>query len=353
MDPLAPNTPRVSVLMAAYNGDDFLAQAIESIHGQTFENWELVVIDDGSTDRTSSILAEAAHNDPRMRVVRQDTNTGLTRALNRAIDMARGEILARHDADDVSRPDRLRRQVDFLDAHPEIGIVGSNYHEIDEAGRSKALVRPPADHTAIRALSVYHSPFCHSSVAMRRSALEPLGALYDEALRYSQDMDLWRRLLAATRGANLPEPLVGFRRHDARISSAKHEEQQRIADSICERALADLLPDRSFSSDEIARLRRFYHRLPEAPTRDDLALCRVFFDVLDALTPLSDIDAARIAELKRHRARLILNQAPLSAAPRLVASGLMGRMLRDAWRAFPQHAADWMRRRARAGRATE
>src|SRR5271170_1107899 len=123
-------TPRVSLVLAVYNGERHLPQSLESVLGQTFRDFELIVVDDGSTDRTPEILDGVARVDPRVVVVRQE-NRGLTASLIRGIGMARGTYVARQDADDVSKPERLGRQVAHLDAHPSIAALGTSADVID------------------------------------------------------------------------------------------------------------------------------------------------------------------------------------------------------------------------------
>ncbi len=128
--------PRVSVLMSVYNGERFLRDSVESILGQTFTDFEFLILDDGSTDSTCEILEEYANKDARIVLVRNDRNLGLTRSLNKGLRLVRGEYLARQDADDISLPKRLEMQVKFLDAHPEVGVVGSALEIIDENGNT-------------------------------------------------------------------------------------------------------------------------------------------------------------------------------------------------------------------------
>ena len=225
--------PAVSVLMPVHDGAPWVHDAVESILTQTLEDLELIVVDDGSTDATPEILAGA--RDPRLRVERRE-RAGLTRSLNVALGLARSALIARLDADDVALPERLERQRAFLDAHAEVGLLGTGAREVDEAGRTAREVRPPADDRAIRRALIRRNPFVHSSVMMRRSVLERVGG-YDEALPVAQDYDLWMRMSRLTRLANLPEPLVVRRLPPGRVSAVRDDERLRTEARVRWRAV--------------------------------------------------------------------------------------------------------------------
>ena len=211
------SVPAVSVLMGVHDGEPWVREAIASVLAQTAPDLELIVVDDGSTDGTPATLA--AIRDPRLVVVRQ-ARQGLTRALNRALRLARAPLLARLDADDLALPERLARQREFLDAHPEVGLLGTAAREVDAAGREVGVVVPPADDAGIRHALIRGNPFVHSSVMLRRRVLDE-GQGYDERLTVAQDYDLWMRLSRVTRLANLAEPLVVRRLLPGRVSLAR------------------------------------------------------------------------------------------------------------------------------------
>jgi glycosyltransferase involved in cell wall biosynthesis len=201
-------TPRVTVLMTVFNGERHLREAVDSVLGQSFRDFELLIIDDGSTDGTAALLTTIS--DPRVRRTRHAENVGLMRSLNHGLALARGELIARHDADDVSEPDRLARQVAFLDANPSVALVGAWYRKIDESGASLGERTLPVGHDQIRWALHFYCPFVHSAVVFRTSAVRDAGG-YDEALTFAEDYDLWSRLATVHRVANLPEPLVRYR----------------------------------------------------------------------------------------------------------------------------------------------
>ena len=201
-------TPRVTVLMTVFNGERHLREAVDSVLRQTFGDFELVIVDDGSTDGTAALLA--AISDPRVRVTHNDENLGLTPSLNRGLGLARGELIARHDADDVSEPERIARQIAFLDAHPDVALVGAWYRKIDDASASLGERTLPVDHDRIRWALHFYCPIVHSAAVFRTSVVRELGG-YDEAFVYAQDYDLWSRLATTRRVANVGEPLVRYR----------------------------------------------------------------------------------------------------------------------------------------------
>jgi len=199
--------PVVSVLMSVFNGEHHLAVALESVLEQTFADFEFIVIDDGSTDSTWEILADYASRHSRMRLLRHDSNMGLTRALNRGLEMARGRYVARQDADDISLPERFSRQLGYLKLHPDIGLLGTGTRAVTQAGTIKWTIRPPVESMLIGWRLLFESCFAHSSVMFRSSVLRKTGP-YAEDFVYAQDFELWSRMSAHTKLANLPEVLV-------------------------------------------------------------------------------------------------------------------------------------------------
>jgi glycosyltransferase involved in cell wall biosynthesis len=223
----------VSALMGVWNGAPRVREAVESVLRQTMDDLELIVIDDGSADETPAILG--SFRDPRLRVERR-ARTGLTGALGAALELARAPLVARLDADDVALPERFERQRAFLDAHPDIGLLGTGAREVDAAGRELAVVRPPTDDAAIRCALIRHNPFVHSSVMMRRAIVERVGG-YDPAFPVAQDYDLWMRMSRVTRMANLPQPLVVRRLLPERISATRETERLRAEARVRWRAV--------------------------------------------------------------------------------------------------------------------
>lgn len=213
--------PRISVIMPAYNAARYLRQAVTSILDQTFPDFEFIIIDDGSTDASAEILSEFASVDHRVRVLSR-TNTGIVGALNDGIAIARGELLARMDADDIAISSRFERQIAYLDTHPKCVAVGSSVFIMDEDGNEIVLDSEPTEHEQIEEkLLNGQGSLCHPTVVMRTEIVRRVGA-YREQYRLAQDMDLFLRLGELGRLANIREPLLRYRWHLASITHRKN-----------------------------------------------------------------------------------------------------------------------------------
>lgn len=197
---------RVTVLMAVYNGGEHLPAAVGSILTQTFNDFELLVVDDGSTDGSSEFLRRL--DDRRVRVIRQE-NQGLVAALNRGLAETRTELVARMDADDVSAPTRLERQVRFLDENPRVAAVGCCYEVIDESGRVQDVVHVAAEPGYLHRRLYFRNTFAHASMMFRLSAVLEAGKYRD--VGPVEDYDLWIRLAARDDLAGLPDTLFAYR----------------------------------------------------------------------------------------------------------------------------------------------
>jgi len=239
--------PTVSVLMPVYNAEAYLAEAVESILRQTFADFEFLVIDDGSTDRSGAILEGYAAGERRVRLTRRP-NTGYTVALNELLGLASGELVARMDADDVALPHRLERQVDYLRAHTDVVCVGTAVHLIDSAGRYLRDGHPGMDHEAIQQRALAGDcPLNHPSVMMRRAAVQAVGGYHPE-FEPAEDLDLWLRLGEVGRLASLPEVLMLYRQH-VRSFSERH---QRLQLERSAAAVADACRRRGIPQREVA-----------------------------------------------------------------------------------------------------
>ncbi len=215
-------TPKVSVVMSVYNGEKYLRHAVDSILSQTFADFEFIIIDDGSSDSGPEIIK--SYQDPRIHFSRNEKNIGVTRTLNKGLKRASGEYIARMDCDDVSLPDRLRKQVAFMDSNLDIGACGTWALEIDQTGKVTGRRETPIG----KKLDNFYwqrTPIIHPS-AMFRFA-ESVGPWYDETIRVSQDYELWLRIRAEQSLGNLPEYLLLYRVHDKSITAADAEEQTR------------------------------------------------------------------------------------------------------------------------------
>lgn len=216
--------PRATVLLAVYNGARWLGRSLDSVLKQDWRDFEMLVVDDASTDGSPAVLA--AVDDDRLVVLRNESNLGLTASLNRGLALARGAVILRHDADDLSLPGRFARQMAFMDAHPDVGVCGSWAAMVGENDEALGLYRVPTDHGPIVWQVGFGHGFAHPCVALRTGVVRDAGG-YDENWRTAQDQELWTRLAWTTRLANIAEPLVEYRVHGAMASRVRSAEQRR------------------------------------------------------------------------------------------------------------------------------
>lgn len=204
------------MLMSVYNGQAYLAEAVESILSQAFGDFEFLIIDDGSVDATAQMLAEYARRDSRVRVVTQE-NRGRVLSLNRGLEMVRAPLVARMDADDVSLPKRLEMQVAFLEAHPEIGLLGTAVEMIGPKNEPLGIYAPECDDEVLQKTLMRFNPFRHPTIVMRKELASALGG-YRNVMLDTDDYDLWLRMAEQTKIANLPDALVKYRVHPKQVS---------------------------------------------------------------------------------------------------------------------------------------
>lgn len=218
--------PKISVVMAVYNQERFLREAIASILAQTYKNFEFIIIDDGSTDNTRKIIS--SFGDKRIKVLRNKKNIGLTKSLNLGLKISRGEFIARMDADDISYPGRFELQVQTLQKTKDLFLIGSQADLIREDGAKVGVSKMPTKDYEINKVVMRFNPFIHPTLFFRRALLEEIGS-YNDNLPYAQDYDLVLRALGKFKCANLIKPLVAVRRSLRSISIAKHRMQQLTA----------------------------------------------------------------------------------------------------------------------------
>jgi Glycosyl transferase family 2 len=233
-------TPRVTVLLPVYNGVALLNGAVESVLEQTFDDLELLVVDDGSTDGSAD--AVLAFGDQRIRLLVNEQNMGQTASLNRGLAEARGEYVARLDQDDVCLPRRLELQVAALDAEPSVALVGTWLDVVDERGRLWAKLRGHVRDfpELVFAILADRYPWGHPSLMFRRDVVLELGG-YDEQFAPAEDKDLYRRLALARHDARCIEaPLIRYRRHEGQLSQERAEVQLRHDWESQERFLGEL-----------------------------------------------------------------------------------------------------------------
>ena len=274
------STPSLTVLIPVYNAAGHLEDAISSVLAQSFEDFELLVVDDGSTDESMEVVHE--FRDERLRIESQEKNLGLIETLNSGILMARGKLLARMDADDLSHHERLAMQMDFMNAHPDVAGVSCAYDLIDENGQllpgHYGWCRP-VEPLALRWALNFGCFFTHSGAMLRTSVIRAAKG-FDSRYTHAEDYELWLRLAEEHRLANIPRVLLTRREHGGNISTLFRESQQQNAYRALQASLQRLLKRRIISE----HVRHFRDgTLPEA-AGDVREVAALYCEVFDALT---------------------------------------------------------------------
>ena len=246
--PPADRAPRVSVVMAVRNSARHLAEAVESILAQTYEDFEFLIVDDASDDETPEILNGFASRDGRIRIIRNDANIGPYPSANRALATARGDYIARIDADDRCAPDRLTRQVTFLEERPDHLLVGCGYRSIDANGSVRFRKPNPMDDFAVRWTACFRMPMVHPGFCFRARLPDGTPVRYREDGFAAQDYALVGDLLGAGKAACIGDTLVDYRMHDGNISSTRLAEQNRTAEAVATRVLIATTDDQTARS---------------------------------------------------------------------------------------------------------
>ncbi len=212
------HTPVISVLMAIYNGERFAKEAIESILDQTFTDFELILIDDCSTDNTLQIMKQ--YDDPRVVIIENERNLGLARSLNRGLEVAQGKYIARMDADDISMPNRFSKQIEYLEKHFDIDICGSWIKSIDINGNSIIFgkCKYPLSSNVINCYLLFQNPVAHPTVIFRKRIFQKIDN-YNPEFNIAQDYDLWTRTIGNCKIANIPDFLLKYRIHGNSLSN--------------------------------------------------------------------------------------------------------------------------------------
>jgi len=295
--------PLVSVLMPVFNGERYLRQAVDSILAQTFSDFEFIIIDDGSTDETASILDE--YNDLRIKLMNNSQNRGISYSLNRGISSALGEYIARMDCDDISCPDRLMVQVQFLDENIDIDVVGSWIEIIDENSQpTRKVIQYPCSALGLRWVTLFGCYFAHPAVMARRGFFERVGN-YNETMKSLVDYELWTRSNLDSRFSNIRGVLLKYRVHESSLSAARKGLQDelgcRISQKYASQYLGRDIPLESFQlfqtpcrtqsveiyCSSIVALYDLYRRFRQDHRLDAREIVEVNLDVANRLSQIS------------------------------------------------------------------
>jgi glycosyltransferase involved in cell wall biosynthesis len=291
-------TPRVSILMSVYNGGPYLDECVNSILDQSFQDFEFIIVDDGSTDNSWEVLQGYAERDSRIVLVRNSPNIGVVRALNKGLDQARSELIARQDADDISHPERIMRQVDFLDNHPDFGLIAAVPRLVDMDGSPLERAHYTAtENDEIQELLLDYMCLCGPTIMMRRKCLEEVGLYFTEGSDASEDYDICLRLAEVTKLASLEGYLYQYRQQPESASNKRSAQQMFNKAACLERAI-----ERRYGNhppqDKIATVARDYlHAAVIAFARDNpdqarrglAEAIRVYPSILERDQPLEDL----------------------------------------------------------------
>ena len=273
--------------MPAFNRERFIGDAIESILGQTFTDFEFIIVDDCSQDRTVAIIQSYQELDGRVRLIQLERNGGLASARNHGIKAAAGEYISAMDDDDVRLPQSLSKQVAFMEAHPEVGVLGARAQAVDQDLQPLYPMDAPLDHPAIALSLLVQRPFPHSVVMMRRQLCLSLGG-YEPSRRSADDVELWSRLVWHTRFANLPDCLLLVRRHPSQTQKDIYPEEREMQRLARERLLTRLWGEAPLASQERFRRIRLREKLS---WRDRRAARRDIKRVIEAMIAAGLVEA--------------------------------------------------------------
>lgn len=299
--------PIISVVMPVHNNAGFLVDSVDSVLRQTFEDFELLIIDDGSTDGSGLLIRECAATDARVKVFRQE-NRGIAAALNCGIRAARGKYVARIDADDRMLPVRLERQLCAMQADPALVLLGSAYREIGVDGRPGAVCIPPLSDAAVCWKLLFQNALAHPAVMLRRSTLMESGLEYDEAV-IAEDYDLWSKLSEHGRVRNLREPLIEYRVHPEQATQRHRNGVAESAVQIARWNLGRLGFD--LEPEDIRKLIDWQSRFPRRIDAADAVPALGMFDILERFGRSRPADRGFLAmQLGRWTLRLLAAEAP-------------------------------------------
>ena len=272
MEAQEPASPRVTVLVPVRNGQRWIRESLVSLATQTYRDFEILLIDDGCTD--SSLEIAESMGIPELRVTK-GPEQGLARALSQGVVESRGSLIARQDADDISEPNRLERQVRHLDEHPNCVAVGSWAREISESGTVTGILKAPVNDRAARVRALLFSPLIHPSVMMRRSVVLSVGNYQSPGTApYAEDYDLWSRLLQVGVIHSLPETLIRYRQSAMGITTTGAKEIAESSSHIAAANLARSLGSFTPTVQDEMLLSGFYQRLRDVSISDSLTTVR-------------------------------------------------------------------------------
>jgi glycosyltransferase involved in cell wall biosynthesis len=283
--------PKVTVLMPVYDTEKYLGEAIESILNQTYRDFEFIIISEDSSDITRALLDRYRNQDARMEVYHQERQ-GLIASLNKGCELANGEYIARMDADDISMPERLERQMSFMDQHPHVGVCGSWAEIIDDNGNTIGNFCPPVSTALIRWNLIFNCSIAHPAAIFRREPVKELGFYHKDCL-HCEDYDLWVRAFNHFEFGNIPEFLLKLRKHSQNVTFVCSPEHSDNVLKVSQKAVALTLKQQvPLEIVCILREPRYAKRASDAreASRILCSLCSLFIDQ----NPMPDADKKQI-----------------------------------------------------------
>ena len=232
--------PKISVIMPVYNAEVYVSQAIESILNQSYKNFEFIIINDASNDKSLDIINSYKFKDKRIKIITLDNNQGIAIALNNGIAIAQGEYIVRMDADDISLPYRLDKQLNFMESNRTCGVSGSWLETIDRKGNSLDVWKGSLTHENIKSELLFNSALYHPTIIFRREIFSSIKQIYNPDFVPAEDYELWSRLSSITKLANIPEILIRYRVHDKNISYVESDKQILQANKVRNQLLKEL-----------------------------------------------------------------------------------------------------------------
>ena len=243
------NNVKISVIMSVYNGEEYLAEAIDSVLGQSFKDFELIVINDCSTDKTGELLSKYEALDARVKVHTNEVNLRLPSSLNKAISLAEGKYIARMDADDICLPDRFEKQFAFMEEHPDVALSSCRFMTLKNGVVSSGGCGGRTDNESIKAMLLVTNPILHPGIIAKAEVIRELG--YDKSFTCTEDMEIWSRFVMAGHKIELqPEYLMIYRLHDKQITETTRERQRGEVKTLQKRYYGALLEEMSDELEE-------------------------------------------------------------------------------------------------------
>lgn len=284
------NKFRVSVILTNYNGMPFLKKSVNSILSQTYKNFEFIIVDDCSTDNSYSYLKSLNSN--HLKLIFNKTNIGQTLSLNKAIKLSTGSFIARMDADDISKKERLEEQISFLRQNPNVDILGSQALIIDKFDKKIGQIDLPLKHSAIWAYSLMHNPFIHPTVMIKKKILEKFDNVYNDKF-INQDYDLWSRLLINNKSANVDKRLLSYRIHESNMTKNFMKENIISNVLIIEKRLKKEKIHFKIEKDEIFKIQEYFlnsRKNADKKGVNRLNLSKIYFKFYEFILKKYNID---------------------------------------------------------------